>query len=101
MIKSQKIFSPQKYLDAMTGYCYILHDKYDVVNEIHSILKKHKIETTDRKIADFPFEDIKQVVASNVDVVLVDISWYGPDDVWENKYRWFEVTEDFNERKKN
>ncbi len=97
MIKSQTIFSPQNYLLAMTGHCYILHDDFDVVKSIHLLLQKHGVEDENRKIADFPFTDVRQVVESNLNVVLVDISGYGPDDEWKTQYRWFEVTDEFNE----
>lgn len=97
MIKSQTIFSPQNYLLAMTGECYILDDDFDAVKAIHLILQKHGVENEKRKIADFPFTDARQVVESNLDVVLVDISGYGSDDEWNREYRWFEVADEFKE----
>ena len=36
MIKSQQIYSPQNYVMAMTGECYIFMHDCDIIDEIHN-----------------------------------------------------------------
>jgi hypothetical protein len=45
---------------------------------------------------DYPLTEIDHIVENNLNVVLVDCSYYEGDN-YINEYRWFEVPEDFEE----
>ncbi len=96
MIKSQEIFSPQNFVSAMTGACYIFMHDCDIVKEIHELLRINGVEDENNTLLDIPFTDVERVVESGRSFVLVDISGYG-DGEWKREYRWFEVPEDFSE----
>ena len=100
MIKSQQIYSPQNYVMAMTGECYIFMHDCDIIEEIHKCLRKHGVEDENSTLWDYPFIEIGHIVEEELDVVLVDISGYG-DGEWKTEYRWFEVPEDFSEEEKD
>jgi len=96
MIKSQQMYSPQNFVMELTGMCYIFDYECDIITEIHNLLQKHGIEDDDCPLMDYPFTEIDHIVEQKLDVVLVDISGYGPGE-WKTEYRWFEVPEDFEE----
>lgn len=100
MIKSQQMYSPQNYVMAMTGECYIFMHDCDIIEEIHKCLRKHGVEDENNPLWDYPFTEIEHIVEQGLDVVLVDISGYG-DGEWKTEYRWFEVPEDFSEEEKD
>lgn len=94
MVKSEKIYSPQNYLEAVTGKCYII-DGEDDVELIQDILMQNGYDDT---LWDYPMSEIGHIVENNLNVVLVDCMVVNPvTDQFEHKYRWFEVPEDFKE----
>jgi len=88
MIKSKQTYSPQNFVDAVTGYCYIFRQE-DTVKEIHNLLKRHGFP-----LRDYPINKIENIVENNIPVVLVDVSGF-KGDKWVQEYRWFEVPDDF------
>lgn len=93
MVKSEHIYSPQTYLEAITGKCYFMrHNEYPV-DFIQSVLVSEG-HTDD--LWDYPLTEIDHIVENNLNVVLVDCSHY-EDGEFVNEYRWFEVPEDFEE----
>ena len=62
MIKSQQIYSPQNYVMAMTGECYIFQHDCDIIDEIHKCLVKHGVEDENNTIWDYPFIEIEHIV---------------------------------------
>ena len=92
MVKSEQIYSPQAYLAAVTGKCYIIENGY-MVDFIQEILVSEG-HTDD--LWDYPLTEIDHIVENNLDVVLVNCSYYDGDE-WVPEYRWFEVPEDFKE----
>ena len=94
MVKSKGIYSPQNFVDAVTGKCYIMnHD--DIVEDIHHLLRQNKVETKENPLWDYPLDEIDHIVENNLNVVLVDVSGFNEDGEWVQEYRWFEVPEDF------
>jgi hypothetical protein len=91
MVKSNQIYSPQSYLEAVTGKCYI--GGYGGVDFIQEVLVQNGY--TD-ELWDYPLTEIDHIVENNLNVVLVDCSYYEGDE-YINEYRWFEVPEDFVE----
>jgi hypothetical protein len=94
VVKSEQIYSPQNYLEAVTGNCYI-HSGDDDVEFIREILVENGY--TD-ELWDYPLSEIDHIVENELDVVLVECMVYNEEtEEFEHVYRWFEVPEDFEE----
>lgn len=94
MVKSEQIYSPQSYLEAVTGKCYIINGDNDM-ELIQEILVENGY--TD-ELWDYPLSEIGHIVENELNVVLVDCMVYNEDKKeFEHVYRWFEVPEDFKE----
>ena len=94
MVKSEQIYSPQYYLEAVTGKCYIINGDNDI-ELIQEILAENGY--TD-EFWDYPLSEIEHIVENKLDVVLVDCMVVNPEtDEFEHVYRWFEVPEDFKD----
>ena len=94
MVKSEKIYSPQNYLEAITGNCYIIGGENDV-ELIQTILVENGYGD---ELWDYPMSEIGHIVENDLNVVLVDCMVVNEEtDQFEHQYRWFEVPEDFEE----
>ena len=94
MVKSEKIYSPQQYLEAVTENCYIIRGEDDVAF-IHGVLSHENLE-----LWDYPLSEIDHIAENNLNVVLVDCMVVNEEtDQYEHEYRWFEVPEDFEEER--
>ena len=93
MVKSEQIYSPQSYLEVITGKCYFMRHNEWPVDFIQEVLVSEG-HTDD--LWDYPLTEIDHIVENNLNVVLVDCSRYEGDE-YVNEYRWFEVPEDFRE----
>ena len=91
MVKSEQIYSPQNYVCAITGIYYFFKNKTNPAEEIQDLLLMNECE-----LWDYPLTEIDHIVENNLDVVLVNCSYYDGDE-WVPEYRWFEVPEDFKE----
>ena len=90
MVKSEQIYSPQNYLDEVTGNCYI-HDGDNDIEFIEKILYQNGYE-----LWNYPMSEIDHIVENEIDVVLVDcMIWNESKEEFEHCYRWFEVPEGF------
>lgn len=90
MVKSEQIYSPQNYLEAVTGECYIIRGDNDI-KTIEAILDDHFYE-----LWNYPLSEIDHIVENQLNVVLVDCMVWNKDAVeYKHEYRWFEVPEDF------
>lgn len=90
MVKSEKLYSPQTYLELVTGKCYIV-DSDDDIEFIENIIK-------DEDLWSYPLSEIEHIVEEEIDVVLVDCMVYNENShEYEHVLRWFEVPEDFKE----
>lgn len=93
MVKSEQIYSPQNYLEAVTGECYIVIGDDDI-ESIDKILRRK----LNRSLWNYPLSEIDHIVENEIDVVLVDCMVYNEDKKdFEHICRWFEVPEDFKE----
>ncbi len=94
MVKSNSIYSPQAYVAALTGKCYTIGcDKIE--EEIEEILKANGY--AEGQIWSYPLTEIDHIVENNLNVVLVDLSYYNAEHGLIPNYRWYEVSEDFDE----
>ena len=92
MVKSERIYSPQQYLEAITDKCYIIRGENDIAF-IEGALEHEGLE-----LWNYPMSEIDHIVENELDVVLVDCMVVNEDtDQFEHIYRWFEVPEDFTE----
>lgn len=92
MVKSERIYSPQQYLMAVTGKCYIVRDDDDI-ETITGILAD-----TGWNLWNYPLSEIDHIVENNLDVVLVDCMYWNEDNhEFDHIVRWFEVPADFKE----
>lgn len=86
MVKSEQLYSPQDYLELITGYCYIINGDNDV-EAIGKILKRLGYD-----LWDYPLSEIGHIVENDINVVLVDCMVYNNKiKEFEHVYRWFEV----------
>lgn len=92
MVLSKDIYSPQNFLEVITGKCFII-DGEDDIDLIHSILIQEKYEDDDCcTVWDYPLDEIDEALENDRDVVLVDCMVVNPKtDRFEHLYRWFEV----------
>ena len=67
MVKSEKIYSPQNYLEAVTGNCYIISGDDDV-GLIERILYENNLE-----LWSYPLSEIDHIVENELNVVNLDI----------------------------
>lgn len=92
MVKSEKIYSPQNYLEIVTGKCYIISGENDV-EFIEKILEKEY-----DSVWSYPLSEIDHIVENDLNVVLVDCMVVNSEtDNFEHVYRWFEVPEAFKD----
>ena len=93
MVKSERIYSPQNYLMAITGKCYIVNGEDDI-----DFIRKVLAANDYAALWDFPLSEIDHIVENELNVVLVDCMVVNSEtDEFEHQYRWFEVPEDFKE----
>lgn len=92
MVKSERIYSPQQYLEVVTDLCYVIRGENDI-EFIQGVLAHEGFE-----LWDYPMSEIDHIVENELNVVLVDCMVVNPEtDKFEHQYRWFEVPEDFEE----
>lgn len=92
MVKSDKVYSPFRYLTAVVGEYGKITIGNDIIS-IENVLKKHGL-----CLWNYPLTEIDHILRNNINVVLVECSVWA--DNWtshETVYRWFEVPEDFKD----
>ena len=92
MVKSEKLFTPQSYVEALTGNCYVFGSD-NVCEQISNVLLLNKMPN----LFDYPLSEIDHIVENKIDVVLVDVSCFDNHGIWHYEYRWLEVPENFEE----
>lgn len=92
-VKSEKIYSPQNYLLAMTGNCYIYPHDMSVIEFIESVLN----DSFEEEYWSYPLSEIDHILENNLNVVLVDCTDIDENGDLKPEYRWFEVSENFKE----
>lgn len=90
MIKSDQIFSVQKYLELITGNCYSVGGTDDIAF-IDNIINKY----TPYSLWNYPLTEIDHIYGNDIDVVLVDCLVLDESQCeFKHEYRWFEVPKD-------
>ena len=84
---SDEIFSPQNYLMAVTGKCFMI-DGDDDIAAIKNILK----QTDNEKLRNFSLNQVFKAAVENCRIVLVDCMIYdNSQNKFMHKLQWFEV----------
>ena len=90
IVKSKKLYSPQNYLELITGNTYFISGDNDILL-IETILKQEGY-----CLWNYSINEVEHLIESEIPVVLVDCMVYNEDKKdYEHEYRWFEV--DFEE----
>ena len=92
MVKSEKLYTPQSYVEALTGNCYVFGGD-NVIEQIANVMLFNKLPN----LFDYPLSEIDHIVENKINVVLVDVSCFDKHGIWKHEYRWFEVPDDFKE----
>lgn len=93
MVLSNKLFTPQTFLEIITDKCYMYDD--DDISFIHKVLREEGFEDDDScTLWDYPLDEIGEIVENEIDVVLVECCYFDDNDVLQKEYRWFEVPEE-------
>ena len=91
-VASEKIYTPQKYIEAVTGHCFYFQQE-DTVAEIQDKLDRYCCDS----LWNYPLGEIDHIVENGLRVVLVDVSGFYGGKTIAPQYRWYEVPEDFVE----
>ena len=87
MIVSKSIYSPQSFLEAVTGNCYMINYDINVVDDIKQLLKSNGYGN----LRCVPFIKAATMLEKFPKAVLVNVS-NGTEE-----YYWFEVPENFSD----
>lgn len=90
-VLTNKVFTPQTFLEAITGKCYVV-DGSDDIKFIHEILIEEGYEDDECcTVWDYPLNEIDEIVENEINVVLVECGCFDDDDELQKEYRWFQV----------
>lgn len=94
LVLSKDVYSPQNYIEAVTGNYYVFRNDTTVCEEIQTLLRLNGLEN----LWNYPLVEVEHIVENKINVVLVDVSDYDvKSGNWIKEYRWFEVPEDFRD----
>ena len=88
MVLSDKVFTPQEYLEKITGSFY-LPQAGSVLEGISLQAEKYGYDN----LWDYPLSEIDHILGMDLPVVLVECSYYKQGE-WVQLYRWIEVPEE-------
>lgn len=93
MVKSEKLFSPNSYVESLTGKYYIINGDNDI-ETIEDLLEQNNV----RGLWNYPLSEIDHIVSNNLNVVLVDCMVYDEDErEFKHELRWFEVPDEWED----
>lgn len=90
MVTTNKLYSPQEFVEVLTGKCYIFRSDDDI-EEIHDLLRENGLENEEYPLWDYSLDAIEHIVEHDIPVVLVDVMISNPDGDFEHELRWFEI----------
>ena len=97
MVVSKKLWTPQTFVEAITGKCYIIEGDDDV-----GLISRLLEENDCSELWDYPMDEIDHIVENSIPVVLIDCMVYSEErQQYEHEYRWWEIPEDKIEWFKN
>ena len=93
MVATNKLYSPSKFVEVLTGKYYIFNSTNDIA-DIHIYLYENRIESEEQQLWDYPLNDIEHIVENNIPVVLVKVMVENEDGELKSELRWFEIPAD-------
>lgn len=93
MVKFDGVYSPQAYLESVTGKCYIINT--DTISGLIDEIQRRLCDNGHKLLWDFPLTEIDEIAANDLDVVLVELTGDNESGKWTTVYRWFEVPDEF------
>lgn len=94
---SRKLWTPQEYVEAITGKCYIINDDNDSIT-IRQVLEANGYPN----VWDYMLDEINNIPENVRQIVLVDcLIWNEHEGQYVHSYRWFQVPDDKVENFKN
>ena len=93
MVVTNKLYSPQEFVEVLTGKYYTwTWDNDNDIEVIHDLLYHNGIESDESPLWDYPLNEIAHIVENNINVVLVDVAvWNEETEHFEHELRWFEI----------
>lgn len=89
-VLSKEIYSPQNFVEIVTGNYYSFRNDTTILEEIQVLLDINGFEG----LWSYPLTEIDHIVENKINVVLVDVSDYDiKSGNWITEYRWFEIPE--------
>ena len=86
IVKSNKLYSPQNYLELITGNTYIIQGDNDI-EFIEKILEQEGY-----CLWNYSLNEVEHLIESEIPVVMVDCMIYKEEkNEYEHEIRWFEV----------
>ena len=93
MVVTKKLYSPQEFVEVLTGKCYIFRSDDDI-EEIHDLLRENGLETEEYPLWDYSLDAIEHIVEHDIPVVLVGVLVEDDDGKLNQELRWFEIPAD-------
>ena len=90
MVVTNKLYSPQEFVEVLTGKYYIFNGTNDI-DDIHIFLYENGIETAEQQLWDYPLNEIDHIVENDLPVVLVSVLVEDDDGELKQELRWFEI----------
>lgn len=91
MVVADRVYTPQMFIEALTGKSEFFYGK-DPLSQIHHFLKREGFEKEEQEMRTYPIDEIEHLICEDHNVVLVDVSGFYLDRGWEQRFRWFEIT---------
>jgi hypothetical protein len=89
-VLSNEIYSPQSYIEMLTGHYYI----FNMTNSVYEEIKNLQYWNGFEDLWNYPLNEIEHIIENKINVVLVDVSDVDNESGdWVSEYRWFEVPE--------
>ena len=91
VIVNGSVYSPQKFLEAVTGKTYFLSYDKPLLPQIENILIAHR-----KPHSSYPLVDAQKALNKKGNIVLVSCCDISENHQFQEDYRWFRVSRDFN-----
>ena len=90
MVVTNKLYSPQEFVEILTGKYYIFNGINDI-DDIHTYLYVEGIETEEQQLWDYALDEIDHVIEHDLPIVLVKVLVEDDDGNLQSEVRWFEI----------
>lgn len=87
-VLSKEIYSPQNFLETLTGNCYFFNIEKSILAQVYHLLFVNGFIN----LGNYSLTEIDHIVENDFDVVLVDVSDFDDEkNKWIKEFRWFEI----------